>query len=45
MKSSNTASSSTARSAGMQKVDEFRDNENDITEVYEISKKEWESSN
>ena len=45
MKSANTASSSPARSVGMQKVDEFRDKENDTTEVYEISRKEWESSN
>ena len=41
MKSANTASSSTACSVGMRKVDEFRDKENDTTDVFEISRKEW----
>lgn len=43
MKSANTASSFTAHSIGMRKVDEFRDEENDITEVYGIARAEWEA--
>ncbi len=45
MKSANTASSSTARSIGMRKVDKFMDNENENTDVYAISREEWETLN
>ena len=43
MKSANTASSFTAQSIGMRKVNEFRDEESDITEVYGMARAEWEA--
>ena len=44
MKKANIASSATAVSCGMRKVEEFRDDENEITVVYAITKDEWLSS-
>ena len=43
MKGANEASSKTAISFGCKQVDEFRDNENEITKVYAVSRKEWKS--
>ena len=43
MKGTNEVSSKTAISFGCKQVDEFRDNENEITKVYAISRKEWNS--
>ena len=40
MKESNEASSKTAISFGCKQVDEFKDNENEITKVYAISREE-----
>lgn len=42
MKSENVGSYSTARSIGMRKVDEFTDDEKERTEVYAITRGEWE---
>lgn len=44
MKKSNVASSATAMANGMHKVDEFTDEENDVTVVYAITREEWECS-
>ncbi len=41
MKKSNTASCKTAMSWGCKQVDEFKDNENEITLVFAVSRKEW----
>lgn len=41
MKKSNFASSATAVSIGMRKVDEFTDEENDETVVYAVTREEW----
>lgn len=41
MKKSNTASCKTAMSWGCKQVDEFKDNENEITLVFSVSRKEW----
>ena len=38
MKVANDASSATARAIGMQKLDEYVDNENELTVVYGISR-------
>ena len=43
MKQSNVASAATAISNGMRKVSEFIDEEQDVTTVYAISRKEWEN--
>ncbi len=41
MKAANAASSATARSVGMRKTDEYTDGENELTEVYGITRDEW----
>lgn len=41
MKGTNEASSKTAISFGCKQVDQFMDNENEITKVYAISREEW----
>ena len=41
MKKSNVASSATAIANGMRKVDEFIDDENEITVTYAITRNEW----
>ena len=41
MKDTNTASCQTAVSWGCRQVDEFKDNENEVTRVYAVSRKEW----
>ena len=42
MKSTNVASIKTAKSYGGKQVDEFKDNENEMTKVYAISREEWD---
>lgn len=42
MKYTNVGSYSTALSNGMRQVDEFEDDENEITKVYAITREEWE---
>lgn len=42
MKESNEASSKTAISFGGKQVDKFKDNENEITIVYAVSREEWD---
>lgn len=41
MKDTNVASCKTANSFGCKQVDKFKDNENEITKVYAISREEW----
>ena len=41
MKDTNAASCKTAISYGCKQVDEFEDDENEITKVYAISREEW----
>ena len=41
MKKDNAPSSAVARAIGMRKVDEYTDDEGEITEVYAISRKDW----
>lgn len=41
MKSANTPSSLTAKSCGMIKVEEFQDEEKELTSVYAISREQW----
>ena len=41
MKGTNEASSKTAISFGCKQVDQFTDNENEITKVYAVSREEW----
>lgn len=43
MKKSNVPSSATAMANGMRKVDEFTDEENEVTVVYAITRGEWEN--
>ena len=43
MKKSNVPSSATAMANGMRKVDEFTDEENEVTVVYAIIRGEWEN--
>ena len=42
MKSTNEASCKTAKSYGCKQIDEFVDEENEVTKVYAISREEWE---
>lgn len=41
MKNTNTASCKTAASWGCKQVDEFEDDENEITKVFAVSREEW----
>lgn len=41
MKKTNVPSSRTAKAIGMKKIGEYIDSENEITEVYAITRKEW----
>ena len=41
MKTANVASCKTAISYGCKQIDEFMDNENEITKVYAVSREEW----
>lgn len=43
MKKTNVASSATAMANGMHKVDEFADEENDVTVVYAVTRGEWKN--
>lgn len=43
MKDTNTASCKTAISFGCKQVDEFEDDENEVTKVYAVSREEWNS--
>ena len=45
MKKDNTASSATAKSAGMKFELEFTDKDGELCEVYSISREEWEKTN